>query len=185
MPVPAMDFSQTSDGIHYISYMSRRIAFALEFKRRNGFVPEESELDEMVPIPGILTDVKRIDACNRSYIHRHRLKEVAYGLFGVSFFRGKFVGRVDHGHGQNCKAFDSCVDAAIWRNNLEQQVRGRFAVYCCLFAAQLVDDGIIDWEHVVALKRGYERPIPYIQHRLTEMQTNDPNQSRRSKPVSR
>ena len=184
MATPTMDFSSGSDGIQYIAYMSRRISFALEFKRRNGFVPEESELDAMVPIPEVLHDQRRTDASN-TYLHRYRLKEVAYGLFGVSWFRGRWVGRVDNGHGENSKAFHSCVEAAIWRNDLEQKYRGRFAVYCCLFAAQLVDDGVIDWEHVVALKRGYEKPIQYLLHKIEEMKSDDSNQSPRSKPVAR
>lgn len=168
-----IDFALTGDGLPYVRYMSKRLKFALEFKKRNGFIPDEGELDRMVPIPKVL---KMQDLeISRESIHRQRdrLKAVAYGICGINFFRGRWFGRVELGRNVEKKSFLSCFEAAAWRNEVELRWRGVHAVLCCMHAAQLVDEGLISWDHVIALKRGYETPIEYITQKLTEMRNNE------------
>lgn len=168
-----INFALMSDGAPYVRYMSKRLKFALEFKKRNGFIPDEGELDRMVPIPKVLKMRDIEGAREAAHRQRDKLKAVAYGICGVSFFRGRWVGRVEIGRNRENKSFGSCVEAAAWRNEIEIRLRGVHAVLCCHHAAQLVDSGIISWDHVIALKRGHEMPIEYITQKLKEMKKDE------------
>jgi hypothetical protein len=51
-------------------------------------------------------------------------------------------------------------------------MRKDLAVLCSIPAAQLVDEGVIDWSHVIRIKRGRARARPTIMRIVAEREEN-------------
>lgn len=135
----------------YTALMDRRIAYAMECRLQLGAVPYADELDELFPIP---ETPSQGTAKGWGYHARVSARDRAYGVCGISRHRLRWVARLDRKGRTICRYFGRAVDAAKWFNRMESRFSGRNAVLCSVAAAELLDDRIIEWNHVIMCRKG-------------------------------
>lgn len=155
----------------YIAYMNQRIAFAMDCRRKTGSVPEESYLDKILPIPRKIRNAISGTDSVAAHLARLTKRNQSYGLCGISFFRGKWMGRVEIDRKHYTEAFDTASEAACWYNAKEMDLRADLAVLCSIPAAELVDEGVINWAHVILIKRGRTRARPSLVKAVLERES--------------
>lgn len=156
------DENQTAE---YQQYMNQRIAYACACKMKSGVVPDEATIDAVVPVPHDLAKLISDRSPEMVYLARKTKRDMAYGICGISQIEDVWVARTEKYKQVLVRQFHTALSASRWYNRMEAR-RGEFAVRTSLAAARLLDAGIIQWQHVSAIKRGREKPRPEIMKRL-------------------
>lgn len=166
------NFVDTNEDPGYRKYMDKRIAYAMDCKHKSGVVPEEWEIDAAIPIPLKIRNLIGGTDSVAPHLARLTKRNMSYGLCGISYYRNKWMGRVELDRKHYVETFDTAVEAARWYNGIESEMRKDLAVLCSIPAAQLVDEGVIDWSHVIRIKRGRARARPTIMRIVAEREEN-------------
>jgi len=120
--------------------LDARIKFAASFRFEHNRIPTDAELDSAVPMQAVKLRCRDGDVIQKRL---NRCKTKKGGVIGICYDpeKGRWIASISRGRGTDVVARClTAVEAAQQYNKAARRIRGKFAVYCDLEAAERLDE---------------------------------------------